>query len=752
MSSPAHTETSPDDEVVIRGSIERITYHNSENGFSVLQLRVLEQTELIPVVGAVADIQIGQELVVRGSYTEHPKFGRQIKAASIEVSTPTTPEGIERYIGSGLIKGIGPKTAARIVERFGNDTLEIIHNYPEKLARVPGIGRHKAKLISAAFADQKEAGEVMRFLVERNISTGLASRIYKMYGTKSIEVLKRDPYLLAREMKGIGFATADSLALNLGLATNSPQRLKAGVYYALERARDDGHCYLPEEHLLARAADLLDIEDPVTLLPHIASLVQERFLHRSEEKIYLEALFHAEQFVAQFVAARCKPFEMERISIAQINHSLEKAAKELGITFSTEQRQAVYYATQFPLLVLTGGPGCGKTTVIKALVATFQDAKCNLALAAPTGRAAQRMAQVSSMPSRTIHRLLRFDPLTGGFIHGINDPLEVDGEPVDVVIIDEASMIDIQLAKDLFSAIPPGATLILVGDKDQLPSVGPGRVFGDLLSVPEVQSISLSQLFRRSQESTINSIAHNINAGIVPDIPQPDGETKVDAYFLPKRDAEDAAALVEKLVADQLPKKFGFHPSDIVVLTPSNRGPLGTAQLNERLQTVLNPDQTGTKAQEIQLPSGLTLRYQDRVCQRVNNYNLDSIGVFNGDVGTIYEVNPADRTLTVELWDGRLINYDKKAVGQLSHAYAMTVHRSQGSEIPCVVLVLHESHYTLLERQLIYTGVTRAKKLLVVVGSPKALKIATQRMSAKRRCTALHERISSSALKRFSLE
>ena len=412
---------------------------------------------------------------------------------------------------------------------------------------------------------------------------------------------------------------------------------------------------------------------------------------------------------------------------------MARAEQSLGVSFSREQRGAVNSAATLPLLLVTGGPGCGKTTIIRALALLFKEAKLRLALAAPTGRAAQRMAQVCELPASTIHRLLKFDPIKASFLHDAHDPL-----PIDAIIIDEASMIDLMLAKDLFAAIPPEARVILVGDKDQLPSVGAGRVFADLLSLHEITTVSLSQLFRRAGNSSINTIAHSINAGILPEIPEPDGVTKSDSYFIAKKDATEAATLIESLVAEQIPKKFGIEPRHICVLTPTNRGPLGTLVLNQRIQEKMNPRRDSE--QEIQI-GDTVFRLGDRVCQRVNNYQIDNVGVFNGDVGEIFSVDKSHRSLTVEMWDGRLVKYEENDLQQLSLAYAVTVHRSQGSEIPCVVLALHESHFALLERQLIYTGVTRAKQLLIVVGSKKALGIACSRTSTDKRCTLLRERI-----------
>ncbi len=732
-----HSNKTDPDEQILRGVIERVTFRNPENGYAVLQLAVPDRIDRLTVVGNCFDVNIGTHVIVRGTFINHPKFGRQFSARSITETAPETPDALIRYLGSGLVKGIGEKTAAKIVAEFGTETMEILLRTPEKIGAIEGVGEHRALLLAQHFAGQQEMREILRFLIEHNMSQNLALKIYERYGSMAVETLTKDPYILARTagIRGVGFLTADSIAMNLGLKPHSPQRIKAGIYYALEKSVDDGHCFLAWNQLAERSRELLQLSTDIELEPFLEALIEEGGVINDESAIYLRHLHRAEKFVASFIAPRCTPYETPQIDEYLVDNCLKAAEEELKIEFSREQREAVLSATKHPLLIITGGPGCGKTTIIKALALLFKMAHKRLALAAPTGRAAQRMSQVCSMNASTIHRLLRYDPTTGGFIYGINEPLEIDA-----LIIDETSMVDLMLAKDLFSAIPKGASIILVGDKDQLPSVGPGRVFGDLLALTQIKTISLSRLFRRAEESAINATAHSINSGIVPSIAEPDGKVKSDAYLIRKSDAGEAAALVESLVADQIPRKFGIASHEIMVLTPSNRGPLGTLALNKQLQAKINPPGILDIEQELQVGETI-FRVGDRVCQRVNNYQIDAQGVFNGDTGTIYNVNKPDRCLTVELWDGRLVKYTSSDLLQLSHAYAITVHRSQGSEIPCVVLALHESHYTLLERQLIYTGVTRAKRLLIIVGSKHALQIACRRTSTSRRCTRLKERI-----------
>lgn len=721
----------------LKGTVNRVTFRNQENGYVVLQLLSAHKNEKITVVGHCHDeqVQIGSTLVLQGIFKKHPKFGRQFHAISFAAVPPDSLEGLEKYLGSGVLKGIGPKTAKRLVDAFGLEALHILENEPDKIAGVKGITRKKAEELAAILEQRQERRETEKFLIERNISINLANKIIDRYQEKTLQLMKQDPYRLAREVRGIGFLTADSIALNLGFDSESPQRLKAGLYYALEQGADEGHCFLPRELLFKRAKALLQLPEEANLTAQLEELMLEGFVLEREDNYYQRQLFKAEEFVSMFIAGRIQETPKPQIDQKLVAQALKRAATQLKLEFSAEQTQAVIDATRFSLLVITGGPGCGKTTIIRAINEVYRQAGKRLLLAAPTGRAAQRMAQVCSTHAGTIHRLLRYDPHRGRFLHGLDLPLSADA-----IIIDESSMIDINLARDLFAAIGADTKLILVGDKDQLPSVGPGRVFADIVGLSKARIVGLSRLFRRSEQSAITDLAHTINAGIVPEIPSPDGKLKSDAYFISKTEQEDAATIIESLVAEQLPRKFALDVSDITVLTPSNRGPLGTQELNSRLQKCVNLLARDPDALKIE-QNGLSFYPGDRVCQRVNNYNLHEAGVFNGDLGIVQSVNPRDRSLVVEMWDGRLVRYESTDLNQLSLAYAISVHRSQGSEIPCVVLAVHETHYTLLERQLLYTAVTRAKKLLVVVGTKKALAIATRRTEAQKRFTAIRQRV-----------
>lgn len=733
MSNSDETPSIDESECVVRGEVTRVVFHNPQNGYSVLRLRPQGTVTEITVVGSFINPIIGNYFLLRGQHGTHPKYGQQFSAYRALPTTPSTREEIERYLASGTIKGIGKKTAERLVEAFGADALKMIESDPQMAAKKSGVQPAKIGIITSALADQSVERETVRFLIEHEISPNLAQRIYQFYGSQTLEVVQNDPFRLARDIDGIGFLTADSIAARLGLAKDAPSRIQAAIRYTLERAAEnDGHCHLSVKATLTQVESLLEYSDPERLIQQILILVDQGQLVQRDELLLLPYIDAAESYVSQFIARRVRPLDQASLDAKAIDSAINDVQTELKLEFSLEQKQCVIESYLSPLLIVTGGPGCGKTTIIRAISRLFSNAGKVVRLAAPTGRAAQRMAQVCELDASTIHRLLKFDPRTREFTFGAKEPLIAD-----IVIIDEISMIDIYLARSLFAAISDHTTLVLVGDKDQLPSVGPGRVLGDLLSLSAIKAIGLSRIFRRNDESSISAHAHIINAGQIPEIPTPDGETKTDAYFIP-RSVEDCAATVEKLVADQLPNKFGFSADDILVLSPSNRGPLGIKVLNQKLQEALNPNIDPEQQLEV---GDNCLRLGDRVCQRVNNYKIDDNGVFNGDIGRIHQIDKSKNELIVEMWDGRLIKYTRAHANELSLGYALTVHRSQGSEIPCVVLVLHDSHYTLLHRQLLYTAVTRAKKLLIIVGSRRAFSLACRRTSTQRRLTLLAERI-----------
>ncbi len=724
-------------ELFLRGIVERIKFQNPDNGYTVFTLKVTGEFQPYTVVGTMPGLTSGAHIVVRGYENSHSKYGKQISARSICEDSPSSASGIERFLASGAIKGIGEKTAEILVNEFGEQTIDKIVDDFEAVASIPGIGKSKALKLREALLERKSVNQVLQFLIENGLSPNLAAKIYQKYGNSAVETLKNDPYVLSREMQGIGFKKSDTIALGLGFSLAAPQRIKAALYYTLEKSLDDGHCFLKSEQLISMTAALLgeQIEaDLESIDQQLKSLLMEGYVVLEQDRYYLNSIFKAEEFVAGFIAERSKLESTLQIPDVDVRNAISLSEEQLQIEFSAEQKSTLTAAQQKRLMIITGGPGCGKTTIVRALSKLFQLSNKRLSLAAPTGRAAQRMSQVCATDASTIHRLLKFDPFTKHFWHTANNPLEVDA-----VIVDEASMIDIQLAKSLFAAIPLNATLILVGDKDQLPSVGPGKLLQDLVSIKELTVIGLTRLYRREGTSHINEIAHLVNSGNAPVIPEPNGKTKTDAYLIEKKHTSDALKVIESLFSKQLTEKFGFSHHQILILTPTNRGDLGTESLNKSIQEAVNP----LNGRQQLIVGNMVLRAGDRVCQRVNNYQIDDYGVFNGDIGTVIDIDAAANRAQVELWDGRIITYQSADLAQLSLAYALTIHRSQGSEIPCVIMVLHESHFKMLERQLVYTGITRAKKLLVIVGTKSALKIATQRAQSLKRQTALVERINS---------
>lgn len=735
----------------LRATVQRITYKNRESGFGVLRVELeRDQPELVSkdvtVVGPIPDeISSGMAVLLCGFWQEHPVYGRQFRAKSITECEPAGREAIIRYLAEGPVRGFGPVLARRIVEHLGEETLRVIDEEPERLLEVSGVGPKRLEEIKSQWEAKRNIREVLLFLQRYDIPLGLAQRIYRTYGEQTIRVLKEDPYLLARDVWGIGFPTADRIALSSGIDPNSSLRLIAGILHTMKRSVDEGHCYLPEQILLAKVSSLLGISDDEALRQALAYTLSSAELQQTKEGLYLPEILAAEQSVASFIAERLGRGQppTKNISSALLKDTLNKRfsptslSSQKGkspalISLSAQQQEALGLAARSSLVVITGGPGCGKTTLVRAIAALFRRAGLELKLAAPTGRAAQRLAEVCGIEASTIHRLLKYDPSTNNFVHNRNFPL-----PLDAIIVDESSMIDILLAKSLTEAIPRGARVIFVGDADQLPSVGPGLFLSDLLQIETLPRVRLSVLFRRADESLITHIAHQINSSSVPFIPEPDGQTKADAYFLPAPNTAEAAALIERLVVEQIPKKFGFSSNEITVLSPMNRGELGIIALNQRLQARLAPAESGLA----QLRMGsIDFRLGDRVVQRVNNYEIHSSGVFNGDQGEIVGIDAEERLLWVRFWDGREIKYTLADLPQLDLSYALTIHRAQGSEVPVIVLALHESHSILLERQLLYTAVTRAKKLLIIVGTKRALVLATKRHRSKRRFTALPER------------
>lgn len=719
--------TSPQE---LTGSVDRVTYHNEENGYSVLRLHVAGNPEAVTVTGNFSAVTAGEQLRLSGWWTMHPQYGEQFKAVSYEVLRPATIAGIQKYLGSGLIKGVGPVTARRIVDHFGERTLDVIEGDISRLCEVKGIAAKRVELIQRAWQEQQAIKQVMLFLQSHNVSTHFAVKIFKQYGAEAIGVVERTPYRLAAEVYGIGFRTADQIARNLGLPIDAPERLQAGLSHVLSAAADEGHCYLPQRELLERATKILALAEPpmeAALAAISARMIAADELRREplaeDYAIYLPAFWQAERSLARRLRLLLdQPLTVDRQRVGQW---LARYAGHHQLELSPEQEAAIIEAAARRVLILTGGPGTGKTTTLRAMVQLFLAMGRRVLLASPTGRAAQRLAEVTGQEAKTIHRLLEFDPSLMAFRREEQNPLDAD-----VVIIDEASMLDLLLANSLLKAVAPHAQLILVGDVDQLPSVGPGKVLQDLIRSTLIPVARLTQVFRQAAESLIIQNAHRINRGESPRLIAP-GAGASDCYFIETEDPAEIVRLLVKLVVTSLPNRFGYDPRrDIQVLAPMNRGLVGTNSLNQQLQEALNPAVPGRP----ELVRGSrSLRIGDKVIQRVNNYKLE---VFNGDLGTIEAMDLEDQLVAVRFGD-RLVTYDYADLMELAHGYCVTVHKSQGSEYPAVVIPLHTSHFLMLSRNLLYTGLTRAKRTVVLVGSTRAIGVAMRSTEAVVRYTGL---------------
>lgn len=711
----------------ITGSVERVTYHNEQNGYTVLRFQVKGHREPVIAVGNFSTISPGESLRLTGLWTTHPQYGDQFKISESAVVRPATIAGIQKYLGSGLIKGVGPVTAKRIVEHFKEKTLDVIETDIARLAEVPGIARKRVEMIQRAWEEQRSVKEVMLFLQSHGVSTHFAVKIFKQYGNQAISIVEKTPYRLAIDVYGIGFRSADQIARNLGLPADSPERLQAGLRFVLLEASEEGHCFLPQGELAKRAAKALDIEEEARLTAMTAVMLDEGWLKMepgaADHAIYLPAFWQAERSITRRVKALLeKPVQ---VTLSRVEQWLERLAEARGVALSQEQRRALEQAATARALVLTGGPGTGKTTTLRAMVQMFEAMGKRIALASPTGRAAQRLAEVTGREAKTIHRLLEFDPSQMGFKRNEESPLEAD-----VVIIDESSMIDLMLANNLLKAVDAKSQLILVGDVDQLPSVGPGTVLRDLINSGAVPVARLNQVFRQAAESLIIQNAHRINRGEFPALIKP-GAQASDCYFIEAEDPQRIVELIVKSVASSLPKRFGYDPlRDIQVLAPMNRGLAGATNLNDVLQTALNP----ANSQKAEFNRGnRVLRVGDKVIQRVNNYKLE---VFNGDMGRIEIIDLEEQTLGVRFAD-RMVYYDSADVLELAHGFCVTVHKSQGSEYPAVVLPLHTTHFLMLSRNLVYTALTRAKQTVVMIGTTRALSIAMNNLEAVQRFTGL---------------
>jgi exodeoxyribonuclease V alpha subunit len=721
--------------------VERVTFHSEESGYTIARFKVPGARDLVTIVGRFPEIHAGQTLRLTGYYREHPKYGQQFQTLHAQEMKPATLTGLEKYLGSGLIKGIGPMTAKRIVAHFGLETLEIIEQSCSRLIEVPGIGNGRAERIKAAWAAQKAIKEVMVFLQGHQVTTTYAVKIYKQYGDRAIEVVSKNPYQLAADIYGIGFITADTIARNLGIAPDADFRYQAGITHVLTGAAEDGHCFLPFNELVERVVKQLALpEYPVdparvtTLTQQMAEakqlIIEQGYGDLADQCIcYAPAFYHTEVALANRLAAFAhRPVEVD---LPRVQRWIEGYTQKKGVALSDEQRSAVELAASSRLLILTGGPGCGKTFTTRTIVALWKAMGKSILLAAPTGRAAQRLAEMTGREAKTIHRLLAFDPKTMQFRSNEENPLEAQA-----IVVDEASMLDLFLAHSFVKAIPAQAQVLIVGDIDQLPSVGPGMVLRDMIASEQIPVVRLTEVFRQAATSHIITNAHRINAGQLPYLTPTTKFAESDCLWLEAAEPELGAEGIRHLVSEYLPK-HGINPvAQVQVLCPATRGEIGTRHLNTMLQQVLNP----SKPEKRELArGGQTLRVGDRVIQQVNDYTRE---VFNGDVGTIAAIDLEEQEVTVQFAE-RQVTYDYADLSELALAWAVTVHKSQGSEYPVVLFPLFMSHYMLLSRNLLYTGLTRAKQLAILIGPTKAIGVATKRVMDRQRYTALADRLKS---------
>ena len=701
--------------IKIRCVVERITYQNPENGYSILKVKVKDYSDLVTVVGNLLDVPVGSVLLCDGDWKVDKRYGRQFVAQTWEEVMPATLYGMEKYLGSGMVKGIGPKYARAIVSRFGLETIDVIETDIEKLYEVPGIGKKRVEKIRDSWEKQKDIKNVMLFLQGYGVSTAFAAKIYKQYGKESIDTVKANPYRLADDIWGIGFKTADGIASKMGYEKNDLRRCKSGISYTLSALADEGHVYAEQEQLIKSAVSLLEADEP-SIRQALVEMIQADELKIEGEAIYLPPFYYAEVGTSNRLTALLEG------SATGNECDIDAISSKTGVTYDEVQVQAIQEAMVSKVMVLTGGPGTGKTTTTQGIIAALKGMGLSILLAAPTGRAAKRMTEATGMVAKTIHRLLEFNP-QDGYKRNDENPLEGDA-----LIVDECSMIDIVLMNNLLKAIPVNMRLILVGDIDQLPSVGAGNVLRDIIDSLRIPVIRLTRIFRQAQSSRIVMNAHAINQGQFPNI---SNGRNTDFFFIEEDDPEVVASTIVNLVKERLPKAYNKPSSDIQVLVPMQRGVVGAANLNVALQAALNTSQVCLNR------GGYSFKEGDRVMQLKNDYDKD---VFNGDLGYIASVNTEDRTLQVN-YDGRMVEYDVSELDELTLAYATTIHKSQGSEYPIVVMPVLMNHYVMLQRNLIYTGITRAKKICVMIGSKKALSYAIRNMSVLKRNTMLKERL-----------
>ena len=722
--------------VSLKGQIERITYTNDENGYTVAKVKVSGRKDLVTVVGTLLIPIPGEVIEMKGNWMNHPRYGEQFKVEHYKSLVPASVYGIEKYLGSGFIKGIGPIMAGRIVKKFGEETLEVIENEIEKLAEVDGIGKKRIEMVKKAWEDQKEIREVMIFLQTHGVGSGYATKIFKQYGSRSIQVVKENPYRLATDIFGIGFISADRIAEKLGFARDSELRAEAGILYVLQQLADEGHVYYPYEPFVKKCQEILGVDREVIVkalgaiaaakMIVIEDLKEDIEDFREKDKAVYLAKFHLSE---TSIVTRMKTLIKSPKSIRKIDSdkAIDWVQKQLAITLAKRQMEAIKCAAENKVMIITGGPGTGKTTIINAILKIFSKLRVKIMLAAPTGRAAKRMSEATGHEAKTIHRMLEYSIQKGGFQKNEEKPLDCD-----LLVVDETSMIDTILMHHLLKAIPPGATFILVGDVNQLPSVGAGNVLKDIIASGKMQVVELNEIFRQAKESLIIVNAHKINSGLLPSF-KSSGQKLDDFYFVEQEDPEEVLRIILELTKERIPRRFGFDPvDDIQVLTPMHKGVVGAGNLNVELQKVLNPVENGV------LRGGFSFRVSDKVMQVKNNYDKE---VFNGDIGRITSIDPEHQEITIS-FDGRDIPYDYTDLDEIVLAYAVSVHKSQGSEYPAVVMPILTQHYVLLQRNLVYTAVTRGRQLVVMVGTMKALAIGVRNDKTRKRYTYLRQRLS----------
>ena len=708
----------------LAGLVERVTFHNADTGFCVLRVKARGQRDLVTVVGHAATIAAGEWVQMSGAWVTDRTHGLQFKAAFLKATPPTTLEGIERYLGSGMIRGIGPVYATKLVRAFGDAVFELIEQEPKRLREVTGIGPKRAARIVAGWAEQKVIREIMLFLHAHGVGTSRAVRIYKTYGAEAVQLVTENPYRLARDIRGIGFLTADRVAERLGIEKTASIRIRAGISFALAEAMDDGHCGLPLAELLVLTAKLIEvgselIETALALELDAGDLVTDTV--DGERCVFLAGLYRAEQAIAERLRALAVgPTPWPAIDA---DKAIPWVEGRTGLALAPSQRAALQLALRSKLLVITGGPGVGKTTLVNSILTVLRAKGVEVALCAPTGRAAKRLAESTGLEARTVHRLLETDPKTGGFKRGEEHPLECD-----LLVVDESSMVDVLLMRSLLRALPDRAALLVVGDVDQLPSVGPGQVLADVIGSGAVPVVRLTEVFRQAARSRVVVNAHRINRGEMPELEAVDGS---DFFFVDASDPEEGVRKLLAVVGQRIPARFGLDPvRDVQVLCPMNRGGLGARALNAELQAALNPPG------ELRVERfGWTYGPGDKVMQVANNYERE---VFNGDLGVVSGLDMEEGELTVG-FDGRSVVYGFGELDELVLAYATTIHKAQGSEYPAVVIPLTTQHYAMLARNLLYTGVTRGKRLVVLVGQRRALAIAVRNGAGRRRWSKLRE-------------